>query len=270
MTKIIAFAGKKGSGKNTASNWLHALEMVSLGLVSEAKLNNKGQIIVPADVDGEIKSGVFDINNKITHEFLKENLWQFIKQYSYADPLKEFCINVFGLSYESCYGSDEQKNQHTNLLWENMPGVITEQNCGNKVYLNGDVVKKGIELYYHNSGYMTGRDVLQYFGTNICRKIYGECWTQALIKHITREQTGLAVICDVRFKNEVEAIQKAGGKVVRLTRSITSEDIHPSELELDDYTGFDYILDNKNMSIEQQNQAVYNLLVKDWGWLNYD
>jgi hypothetical protein len=47
---------------------------------------------------------------------------------------------------------------------------------------------------------------------------------------------GAAVITDVRYRNEAEAVQKAGGILVRIVRpGLTSTDTHSSETELLDY-----------------------------------
>jgi hypothetical protein len=67
----------------------------------------------------------------------------------------------------------------------------------------------------------------------------------------------------------VKGIQDAGGKVIRLTRNIFGDsDQHPSETALDDYEGFDFVLDNQKMSLQEQNEAVYNKLV-DWNFVDY-
>ena len=52
------------------------------------------------------------------------------------------------------------------------------------------------------------------------------------IKRINTEQTELAIISDVRFPNEVEAITKEGGVVVKLTRN-PFKDKHASETALE-------------------------------------
>lgn len=59
------------------------------------------------------------------------------------------------------------------------------------------------------------------------------------------------VISDTRFKNEVAAIKRLGGVVVRLNgdpagvRAASKRDPkHQSECELDDYDGFDVVIDN--------------------------
>ena len=67
---------------------------------------------------------------------------------------------------------------------------------------------------------------------------------------------------------EVEAVQKAGGKVVRLTRQIY-EDSHSSETALDedkyDWKNFDAVVDNSGMGIKETNNSIQKL-ISDWGW----
>lgn len=271
MTKILGISGKKGSGKNTLSNWLHCLELVNLGIVSYAKLDNLGRIVVPSDVDGQIVDGILDLSQPIVQNFLDEvGVSQVIKQYSFADPLKQFCIKVLGLSWESCYGTDEQKNQPTHLNWEEMPGVITEFSANHLRVSNSTNVElmtnkaRAINCIYHQSGPMSGREILQWFGSDICRQIFGKCWINATLNQIKEDNSALAIITDIRFPNEVEGVQEVDGLVVRLTRMITTEDMHMSETKLDNYQKFDYILDNSTMSIKEQNAAVTKLVVDEW------
>ena len=60
-----------------------------------------------------------------------------------------------------------------------------------------------------------------------------------------------------------------GAKVVRLTKGRVKDD-HKSETELDesnfDWNKFDLVLDNKNMTIKESNEALLNKL-NEWGWL---
>jgi len=118
----------------------------------------------------------------------------------------------------------------------------------------------------NNSGFMTSREFLQYFGTDICRRIKPDVWTSACIQRIVLSGTQLAVVPDVRFPNEVEAIQKAGGKVIRLTRK-PFEDSHSSETSLDsEDVVFDHVIDNKDMDIHETNMALMSIM-KEWKWL---
>lgn len=239
MGNIIAFAGKKGSGKNTAANVLVAYELCRLGF--KAHVNELGKILI-VGTDGE---GIFEMSNPSPHmkKFLEENLWSFIKCYAFADRLKLICMDLFGLTPEQVYGTNEQKNTATQYKWQNMLP------CDIHSISNGQF------------GSITARQFMQYFATEICRSISPNCWAEAVIREIQRDQPSLAIITDLRFKSEAEAVKSAGGKVIQLLRS-PYEDNHISENDLDDYTKFDSVIDNSKMSIGEQSIAIMNELVK--------
>ena len=169
-------------------------------------------------------------------------MWPFIKHYSFASSLKEIATGLFGLTKPQCYGTDLDKNSLTWIRWEDMPGYQGE-----------------------NEGRMTAREFLQHFGTDICRKIHPDIWTDRTLRNIREEESLLAVISDCRFPNEAEAVQRAGGKVIRLTRGDDANDLHSSELEVDNIN-YDAIIDNKDLSLIETNKEVISLLEK-WGWL---
>ena len=216
MTKILGFAGKKQSGKNTCCNFLQMLKFHEYGVCKNASLSEEGHILV-SDLFGETVSGSDWI--PLTEEYvdisqLLENFGA-CKIYAFADVLKEFAVDVLGLEHNQVYGTNEEKNSPTHLLWENMP-------TGN------------------NKGPMTGREVLQYFGSDICRKMYENIWFDACIRRIRKDNPDLALISDVRFPNEIKGVQKEGGIVFGLPRDIVNgKDTHSSEqvdLSLCDYT----------------------------------
>jgi hypothetical protein len=253
MTHIIGFSGKLQSGKTTAVRTLIANELNNLGY--RARIREDGQLMLVHNLETK-EEGLLDIESKRAEivEFLTP-VWQYVKNYNFAEALKEFCIQVLGLSYESCYGTQEQKNEPTHLLWENMPGVFTTNYRGKT-----KEVQEKFGLIYHQPGQMTGREVLQYFGTNICRKMYNDCWVKNTIKRIQTEQPTIAILGDVRFRNEVLAIQAEGGKVIRLLRN-PSPDNDKSETDLDDFTGFDCVIDNTNMNIPEQSVKIMEYLL---------
>lgn len=262
MTKILALSGKKQSGKNTSGNFLLGLKMVELGLIGRMDITSKGELQIYdmwGDTDWE---GVFKYydTSPMSLDFLDENIHPWYKIYSFADLLKRsVCIELLGLTEKQCFGSDEEKNTLTHLKWEDMPGVVSE-----RTYENMGAIDMQ-DLIYHAPGFMTSREVMQFVGTEIFRKMYGNVWSQGTVNRIKKEGSEFAVICDCRFPNEVEAVQRAGGKVIRLTRCINELDQHPSEIALDNYEGFDAVVDNQNLSIGKQNEAVYKLL-REWGY----
>ena len=270
MGQIIAFSGKKGSGKNTATNFIFGMYLSALQIVKgNFRLTLDGKLYID-DIFGDTEmEGIFDINRATPAMdiFLADNLNEFVKQYSFADLLKQdICMKILGLTNVQCYGSDADKNSVTHLKWEDMP--VPRKECENNLC---DVRGNGSIPNYccQKTGPMTAREVMQYVGTNIFRNMYDNVWVDALMRRIKDEDTHCSLITDVRFANEVEGVQKAGGKVIRLTRNPFPEDKHPSETALDevnyDWTKFDKVLNNTG-SIEEQNRLVYRAL-KEWNML---
>ena len=236
MTKILGFAGKKQSGKNTCCNFLQMLKFHEYGVCKNASLNEQGQILV-SDLFGEKVSGSDWI--PLTEEYvdISQLLESFrpCKIYAFADVLKEFAVDVLGLEYNQVYGTNEEKNSPTHLLWENMP-------TGN------------------NKGPMTGREVLQYFGSDICRKMYENIWFDACIRRIRKDNPELALISDVRFSNEIAGVQKEGGVVFGLPRDIVNgKDTHSSEQV--DLSLCDYVLPEGN--IDATTKALYKIIAEN-------
>ena len=247
MSNIIAFAGAKQSGKTTSVNFLHGHEMKSNGFINKFFIDEGGRLVVNAkyldDNDKEFESmGVFDVfqESQTFADYASSTFWPFVKAYNFADPLKRLCIALFGLDREQCYGTDEQKNSLTDILWDNVS--------------------------QDSSGRMTAREFMQAFGTDICRKIKDDVWVSLCIKQIKDENPNLALIGDCRFKNEIDAVHEAGGKVIYFTRNSESSDGHDSEKASEYKEHYDCIIDNTNTSVEEQNKLVLEQ-IQAWGIL---
>ena len=252
--RILAFSGRKQSGKNTCCNLIVGWEMLSLGLTQNIKIRD-GLLWVSDILGDQQNEGFFDItrNNTAINRFKDTHLNQFIKLYSFADLLKKnVCMDVLGLTREQCYGTDEEKNTETNIVWGDLEGVNNKHIKSQKV---------------------TAREVMQYVGTDFFRKIYPNVWVDATIRKIREDGAYLALICDCRFPNEVKGVQDANGKVIRLTRNCNDKDSHASETALDkenyDWDNFDSIIDNETMDVGEQNKELYDILA-NWGWQSLD
>lgn len=253
MTKILGLSAKKQGGKDTTANWIIGEQMKEIGLVSYIKIDTYGRLIVPSVTnENEIQDGILDIRSREPEviRMMEQCVWPVVKVYSFADTLKNMAINVFGLSYPQVYGTNDQKNEPTQYKWKQFDKFLSE-----KTRLN-------FSGRYEDN--MTSRDILQVVGTDICREIYGDIWVNACINKIKRDGPELAVITDVRFPNEVEAVQNNNGKVIRFLRGpFANKDEHESETKLDNYENFDIILDNRNMTIEEQLNKT-NEILKEW------
>lgn len=156
------------------------------------------------------------------------------KIYNFADPLKkDICMNILGMTYDQCYGSDIDKNTLTNLVWNNEK--------------------------------LTARRAMEVIGTDIFRKLLDTVWVQATILKIEKEKPDLAIIPDCRFPNEVNTILHNNGYVIRLTLDPFHSDSN-SERALDpdkyDWNKFSTIIDNSNISIEEKNSLIYQFIIQ--------
>lgn len=81
--------------------------------------------------------------------------------------------------------------------------------------------------------YPEARRLLQAHGVAIRDHVDVDVWLRATMRRVEAE-TRPVVVTDVRFPNEADAIEAAGGVLVRIHRAaVTSSDTHPSETALD-------------------------------------
>lgn len=231
QTKIILLSGKKQSGKSSSVEAIvRYLEEQRDHVLSTDKCLLSRE----------------DLN--LLHSFS-------YKEYSFADPLKEFLISVFGLDPTQCYGTDEQKNILTKVQWVNLPHCVE---AVEKLYREARP-NQPVDLF----NYMSGRELMQIFGSNICRKMYNNCWAESTKKRILKEKPSIAIISDCRFPNELEVFNDLNPIVIRLERNVYSSQ-HISETALDDYDwgkfSIFYKISNQDMTLEDKNSLVRHLI----------
>jgi hypothetical protein len=265
MTIIVALSGKKQSGKTSLSNYLHGHEMQRHDVVKKFFLSPEGNLVVNCTFQDEKgndfeEMGVLDLQqrNDNFYRYATKNIWPLIRAYNFADALKEMCVMLFNIPPECVYGTDEQKNQvQEHLRWENMPGVITCSEVWDILCSDGE--PDG--LMYHAAGPMTAREFMQYLGTDIMRKMYEPIWLENCFRRIEEDKPEIAIIGDCRFMNEIHAVQARGGKVIRLKRSLY-ECNHQSEIDADNYEGFDDVIENDSMNLQESCDLFIESLIK--------
>lgn len=114
---------------------------------------------------------------------------------------------------------------------------------------------------------LTPRWVLQYWGTEVCRKAFHNDMWIASLENKLRKSTDNVVISDCRFPNEITSIKSRSGKIIWVQRGVTphwyeiasvanrgdtkaaqwlaEQGIHASEYSWAG-TKFDAIIDNNN------------------------
>jgi hypothetical protein len=128
---------------------------------------------------------------------------------------------------------------------------------------------------------LTPRWILQYWGTEVCRRgFHDDIWIASLENKLRNTRDDV-VISDCRFPNEISSIRKAGGKILWIQRGILphwydvaiqanrgvesakrfleKEGIHASETAWAG-TSFDAIIDN-NGTIDQLYTQVKSLVL---------
>lgn len=244
MTQIIGISGKKQSGKDTVTNFLHGYIMMQHDVINQFFISKYGELVIDVDKKNDngsetIEMGVLDLNqkNEAFINYASNRIWPLIKKYSFADPLKEMLHVMFDIPLDNLYGTNEQKDQKIeHLLWENLP------------YKTG------------KTGPMSSREFMQQFGTKIMRKIYKKIWLNNCFKRIDFDEPDKAVINDCRFLDEVEEIKANNGIVIRLLRDIHQEK-DESETALDNYDNFDIVIDNREIGIVETNNLVLQELI---------
>lgn len=92
------------------------------------------------------------------------------------------------------------------------------------------------------------RKFLQFVGSEWARKKDPNVFVNYALNRINRinetDKNTNILISDLRFRNEAEMLKKNGFILIKINRKHKNVDNHISENELNDYVGWDYIIDN--------------------------
>jgi hypothetical protein len=273
--KILVFAGKKQSGKSSAANFVVGYTLSQLGrrgypfCPTNFAIDENGQLIVNTVVsdsegNGIASDGILDLNRKDA-EFIRwsmDVMWPHVKTYAFADALKNVAITILGIDPQIIYGNDDDKNKKTHIKWKDMCSFIAPRQVSS--------IKKGGKFEDN----MSGRELLQYLGTNIFRVLDNECWHRKCFNDILMDGSDIAIVQDCRFTDEVKAsykIKEKWGvdvKVIKLARE-GEFDMHESENALKGISdsGYDLVIDNQHMTIKEKNLEILDYLY-ECGWFS--
>lgn len=91
----------------------------------------------------------------------------------------------------------------------------------------------GIELAHLEANKDKYRTILQWWGTDFRRNMYGQdYWLKQWMARAVSSRAHLIIVPDVRFKNEAELLRQFGAKIFRVVRYGLPDDKHQSETEM--------------------------------------
>lgn len=275
LMAIIAISGHKRSGKDLIGKIIRCL---SLGCS-------------PKDIPRIIEEN-YDLPLPYPEKGFVD--WKIVK---FADKLKDIICILIGCTREQLEDETfkntelgEEWSKWTFKLngeWNPKSAIFPTEAKAIKHCKNWDNTTINAQPYLKR---YTPRELLQFIGTDLLRnQLHPQIWVNAtmanyrpfiknfpgLIKSNNKDlivgnnySMGKAIlpnwiITDCRFPNECEDIKERNGILIRVNRpSVESDDKHPSEVALDDYKDFDYIIQNDH-SIEDLIQKVKDILIKE-------
>lgn len=179
------------------------------------------------------------------------------KRLAFADPLKKMLAILLNVPVSKFNNRHFKEDCVVNIPTLNSTlSDFTESNDKlSDSKFNRMVKSLDPELTQSN---LTIRQLMQYFGTEICRKFFGkDVWINCTLKHCNVP----TIISDCRFWNECLAIKEHGGIVIYVNRPSLIASSHQSEVEcIDMYNNdaFDYVINN-NGTLKDLFNKVKNL-----------
>ena len=118
--------------------------------------------------------------------------WGFEKD-SFANPLKDCVSIIFRWDRKLLEGDTDESREFRERIDKNWSEIIGRQ--------------------------LTPRLALQLFGTECIRNVFSEnVWSSSLIMRYNENNRKPTVVTDCRFRNEIFAIKKASGYIIRISR----------------------------------------------------
>ena len=248
-------SGKKQHGKNTVAKIWNLLDIY----YSNTELERS------QETDVEF------VSKHINKPFIYNGNWQ---EKAFADKLKDVVCLLLGCTREQLEDNDFKESplgdQWTKYRVWNRVGFL-------QYFSTREEAEKTFNAFAIGNAFiveeiLTPRLLLQLLGTQCGREIiHPEIWVNALFadykeKYDHEKSKDLEefeyinslpnwLVTDVRFPNEVDAIKNRDGKIIRINRinhkqyveyngqMVVAYDVHPSETALDNYDGFDYVIE---------------------------
>lgn len=223
---IVGIKGHKGSGKDTIASMIHYIMAVGT---------------TAANYDG------WETYDKSPKDELD------VPTIHFADKLKDDLSLMFGIARE-CFDSQEYKDEK--YFHFRTGSFKTDKNL--REFPIPEITLKDLEVNnlanwiesYNEDCVIKIRTLMQYYGTEIIRNQLGHSiWVKIGVNTALkyRDYYGYAVVADVRFHNESQAIWEVGGKLIYIQKYNKNKAEHSSEAVYKSTR--DYVIDNNGTKL---------------------
>jgi len=176
---------------------------------------------------------------KFLHNYKMYRLLQPILKYSkskyhttlYAEKIKVMIAELLNVDRASLEDRDFKENYFVDFT--TLTVAHRDKLDSSKILSDSKFMKEMNRLGYQltSTYYLSVRQVMQYFGTEIMRFHFGQdIWILSTLKSVYDN----LIICDQRFVNEHNKAIANKAKVVHITRPGTKPGVHSSESELEE------------------------------------
>jgi len=155
-------------------------------------------------VSGKARSGKNVFAEMLAEELHKRTGKAYVMM-AYADELKNMAQKEFDISWDQLWGEEKEVEDKRYPKWD------------------------------EDSGYWTGREMMQFLGESF-RRIDPDFWSKKLFRTIEDKEYGNVIITDVRYPNEVDPVKERNGYHIRVNRPSADKvhgSGHSSETSLD-------------------------------------
>lgn len=176
---------------------------------------------------------------------------------SVADPLKSTLSQAFEIPLGYFYENDLKDKPF------DKPFVLTSQNLVMLESLLQEITDKNTDSLYDHIGkeLLSPRVMMQYVGSDVCRKIDSNIWTNSFKRFIENLPEDAQVVCaDVRYPEERRIVKELGGWLFWVNRPNFETNVaeHESEKSYGDPDSYDVIFNNdKDLSKLESNVFSY-------------
>lgn len=216
-------------------------------------------------ISGKLQSGKNQFAQYLRQEFKSYK----VSEDLFARSLKDWCKEDFSKLALVLDNLSELIKSKINLFSDNREHMLNPAIL-NDIEKTIDQLKIKDHNWYEDKTEIT-RVILQLYGTDIFRKrVDDNFWVNKMKERVLDSKDDIILITDCRFPNEIEGMYDNNYETItiRIQRNINTQEriaLHASETSLDNWSEWDYIVDNNSTldSLKASAKVIANAITSE-------